>query len=161
MVRYPRGCGPGQAVDPAAQVLPLGQAEVRREGQRVAFLVFGNLCTTAHQVAEQLDASLINMRFVKPLDEAMVLAMAEQHELLVTLEENSLQGGAGSAVNEYLMHIGNPVRVLNLGLPDHFIEHASQPQQLTEVGLDVVGITAAVQQVLQQGPVSVVAGITR
>jgi 1-deoxy-D-xylulose-5-phosphate synthase len=158
MVRYPRGSGPGEAVDPASKVLLLGQAEVRREGRRVAFLVFGNLGATAHQVAEELDASLINMRFIKPLDEAMVQAMAERHELLITLEENSLQGGAGSAVNEYLMRAGNPVRVLNLGLPDHFIEHATQLEQLSEAGLDVAGIKAQVQRVLQQSPISVVAG---
>jgi 1-deoxy-D-xylulose-5-phosphate synthase len=141
-------------------VLTLGQAEVRREGRRVAFLVFGNLCAIADQVAEELDASLVNMRFIKPLDESQVLVMAERHELLVTLEENSLQGGAGSAVNEYLMQVGNPVRVLNLGLPDRFIEHATQQEQLSAAGLDVVAITAKVQRVLQQSPISVVAGAT-
>jgi 1-deoxy-D-xylulose-5-phosphate synthase len=97
------------------------------------------------------------MRFVKPLDEAMVLDIAERHEVLVTLEENSLQGGAGSAVNEYLMRVGNPVRVVNLGLPDRFIEHASQLEQQSEAGLDAPGILAAVKRVLQQSPVSVVA----
>jgi 1-deoxy-D-xylulose-5-phosphate synthase len=160
MVRYPRGRGSGVEVDPASKVLTLGQAEVRREGRRVAFLVFGNLCAIADQVAEELDASLVNMRFIKPLDESQVLVMAERHELLVTLEENSLQGGAGSAVNEYLMQVGNPVRVLNLGLPDRFIEHATQQEQLSAAGLDVVAITAKVQRVLQQSPISVVAGAT-
>jgi 1-deoxy-D-xylulose-5-phosphate synthase len=158
MVRYPRGCGPGLAVDPVSKVLPLGQAEVRREGRRVAFLSFGNLLGTALEVAQTLDATVVNMRFVKPLDEALVLSMAERHELLVTLEENNLQGGAGSAVNEYLMQAGNPVRVLNLGLPDRFIEHANQLQQLSEAGLDAPGILAAVKRVLQHSPVSVVAG---
>jgi 1-deoxy-D-xylulose-5-phosphate synthase len=158
LVRYPRGSGPGLAVDPTSKVLPLGRAELRREGRRVALLVFGNLYATAQQVAVDLDASLINMRFIKPLDEAMVLTMAERHDLLVTLEENSLQGGAGSAVSECLMRAGNPVRVLNLGLPDHFIEHASQQQQLREAGLDAAGISAAVKRVLQHSPISVVAG---
>jgi 1-deoxy-D-xylulose-5-phosphate synthase len=158
LVRYPRGSGPGVAVEPVPVEMPLGRGEVRREGRRVAILNFGNLLGTALEVARTLDATVVNMRFVKPLDEALVLAMAERHELLVTLEENSLQGGAGSAVNEYLMRVGNPVRVLNLGLPDRFIEHASQAQQLSEAGLDAPAITAAVQQVLQHSPVSVVAG---
>ena len=157
MVRYPRGCGPGLAVDPISDVLPLGQGELRREGRRVAFLNFGNLLGTALEAAQILDATVANMRFVKPLDEALVLRMAERHELLVTLEENSLQGGAGSAVNEYLMRVGNPVRVLNLGLPDRFIEHASQLEQQSQAGLDAPGVLAAVKRVLQQSPVSVVA----
>jgi 1-deoxy-D-xylulose-5-phosphate synthase len=157
MVRYPRGCGPGLAVDSSSKVIPLGQAEVRREGRRVAFLNFGNLLGTALEVAQTLDATVVDMRFVKPLDEALVLDIAERHEVLVTLEENSLQGGAGSAVNEYLMRVGNPVRVVNLGLPDRFIEHASQLEQQSEAGLDAPGILAAVKRVLQQSPVSVVA----
>ena len=161
MVRYPRGCGPGVVVDPAGGDLPLGRAEVRREGHRIALLAFGNLLATGFQVAEAMDATLVNMRFIKPLDEALVLAVAERHELLVTLEENSIQGGAGSAVNEYLMRAGHPVRVLNLGLPDRFIEHASQAEQLREAGLDVPGITAAVNRVLQEIPVSVVARTKR
>jgi 1-deoxy-D-xylulose-5-phosphate synthase len=158
LVRYPRGVGPGIAVNPVTELLPLGRGDVRREGRRVAFLVFGNLLTTAFQVAEQLDASLVNMRFIKPLDEALLLAMANRHELLVTLEENSIQGGAGSAVNEYFMRIGNPVRVLNLGLPDQFIEHASQAEQLRQAGLDGPGIMAAVQRVLQASRMSVAVG---
>jgi len=158
LVRYPRGSGPGVAVEPVPVELPLGRGEVRREGRRVAILSFGNLLSNALEAARTLDATVVNMRFVKPLDEALVLAMAQRHELLVTLEENSLQGGAGSAVNEYLMRVGNPVRVLNLGLPDRFIEHASQAQQLSEAGLDAPAITASVQQVLQHSPVSVVAG---
>ena len=158
MVRYPRGCGPGLAVEPRGMDLPMGRGEVHREGRRVAFLSFGNLLGTALEVAQTLDATLVNMRFIKPLDEALVLDMAERHELLVTLEENSVQGGAGSAVNEYLMRIGNPVRVLNLGLPDHFVEHASQAEQLQEAGLDGPGIMAAVKRVLQTSRVSMVAG---
>ena len=142
-------------------MLPLGQAELRRDGRRMAFLSFGNLLGTALEVAQALDATVVNMRFIKPLDEALVLNVAERHELLVTLEENSLQGGAGSAVNEYLIRVGNPVRVLNLGLPDRFIEHATQSEQLSEAGLDVPGIMAAVQRVLQHSPVSVVAGVKR
>ena len=159
MVRYPRGCGPGLEVDPVSKLMPMGQGEVRHEGRRVAFLSFGNMLGTALEVAQTLDATVVNMRFVKPLDEDLVLAMAERHELLVTLEENSIQGGAGSAVNEYLMQVGNPVRVLNLGLPDRFIEHATQLEQLSEAGLDASGILAAVKRVLQHCPVSVVAGV--
>ena len=152
MVRYPRGSGPGVAVVRDQSSLPLGKGEVRRDGKGVALLAFGSLLANALQVAESLDASVANMRFIKPLDEALVLALADRHELLVTLEENSLQGGAGSAVNEMLMRIGHPVRVLNLGLPDHFLDHASQQEQLAQAGLDVPGILAAVSRVLHETP---------
>lgn len=157
MVRYPRGSGPGVVVDRNHATIPIGQGEIRREGQGVALLAFGNLLGNALQAAETLDASVANMRFIKPLDEALVLTLADRHELLVTLEENSLQGGAGSAVNETLMRAGHPVRVLNLGLPDQFLEHASQQEQLAEAGLDVPGILAAVDRVLQEKPLQVLA----
>jgi 1-deoxy-D-xylulose-5-phosphate synthase len=128
---------------------------MRREGQGVALLVFGSLLASALEAAKSLDASVANMRFIKPLDEALVMALADRHELLVTLEENSLQGGAGSAVNETLLRAGHPVRVLNLGLPDRFIDHASQQEQLAEAGLDVPGILAAVNQLLSETPATV------
>ncbi|MEJ2592304.1 MAG: 1-deoxy-D-xylulose-5-phosphate synthase, partial [Candidatus Thiodiazotropha sp.] len=124
LVRYPRGTGPGVAVNPDIEALPFGRGEIRRNGQRVALLVFGSLLETAAQAAEQLDATLANMRFVKPLDEALVLDLANRHPLLVTVEENAVAGGAGSAVNELLAAAGHGVRVLNLGLPDRFQDHA-------------------------------------
>ncbi len=155
LVRYPRGSGPGVAVAKDQPTVPLGRGEMRREGQGVALLVFGSLLASALEAAKSLDASVANMRFIKPLDEALVMALADRHELLVTLEENSLQGGAGSAVNETLLRAGHPVRVLNLGLPDRFIDHASQQEQLAEAGLDVPGILAAVNQLLSETPATV------
>ncbi|MCU7920429.1 MAG: 1-deoxy-D-xylulose-5-phosphate synthase [Candidatus Thiodiazotropha sp. (ex Epidulcina cf. delphinae)] len=147
MVRYPRGPGPGVAVASDIDTLPIGKGEIRREGKRVALLVFGSLLATARQVAERIDATLANMRFIKPLDEALVDELAIRHEILVTLEENVVQGGAGSAVNEYLAAVGRQVRVLNLGLPDRYLDHATHQQQLSEAGLDLAGILASISRV--------------
>jgi 1-deoxy-D-xylulose-5-phosphate synthase len=148
LVRYPRGVGCGARVDEALETLPLGEGEIRRQGRRVALLAFGSLLDTALQVAEEVDATVANMRFVKPLDEALVRRLAESHELLVTLEENVLKGGAGSAVNEYLAADRQRVRTINLGLPDHFIEHATPAEQLREAGLDRESILAVIQRAL-------------
>jgi len=137
LVRYPRGVGVGTEVGSGLEALPWGCAAVVRQGSGVALLVFGTLLDTARQVAERLDATLVNMRFVKPLDEAMVLQLAGGHGLLVTVEENAVQGGAGSAVNECLHAHGVAARVLNLGLPDRFIEHGTQAEQLEMAGLSV------------------------
>jgi 1-deoxy-D-xylulose-5-phosphate synthase len=146
LIRYPRGSGPGVRVDREMTPLAIGKGEIRRTGKRVALLVFGSLLATAQQVADHLDATLANMRFIKPMDEDLVVDLANQHELLVTLEENVLHGGAGSAVNELLVAKGIPLRVLNLGLPDHYLNHASHQEQLTEAGLDYDGILAAVRR---------------
>ncbi|MCP3869569.1 MAG: 1-deoxy-D-xylulose-5-phosphate synthase [Gammaproteobacteria bacterium] len=153
IVRYPRGAGPGVVVEEGLNPLPLGKGELRREGSRVAFLAFGSMLARALDAAEHLDATVVNMRFVKPLDEALVLRLAGSHDLLVTLEENVVQGGAGSAVNELLLHARHPVQVLNLGLPDQFIEQASVDEQLRDAGLDLDGILSAVSDTL--GPVKV------
>jgi 1-deoxy-D-xylulose-5-phosphate synthase len=158
MVRYPRGAGPGVAHSLPVQSLPFGRGEIRREGQRVALLVFGSLLATAAQVAEQLDATLVNMRFVKPLDEALVRELADRHQLLVTLEENTLAGGAGSAVTEYLQQLSHEVQVLNLGLPDRFQDHASHEEQLAEAGLDRQGILQAISRHRQRGALQIVKG---
>ncbi|MBI5462102.1 MAG: 1-deoxy-D-xylulose-5-phosphate synthase [Gammaproteobacteria bacterium] len=140
-VRYPRGRGPGVAVSTSLDALPLGRAEIRRKGRsKIALLAFGSLVTPAQQVADTLDATLVNMRFVKPLDTALLRDIAGSHDFLVTLEENTVAGGAGSAVNEYLAEQGYTIRALNLGLPDGFIEHGSREQLLAECGLDVAGI---------------------
>ncbi|KRT56467.1 1-deoxy-D-xylulose-5-phosphate synthase [endosymbiont of Ridgeia piscesae] len=155
MVRYPRGGGIGAEVEQPVKPLELGQGRLRREGCRVALLSFGSLLQTALAAAEQLDATVADMRFVKPLDEALILDLASRHELLVTLEENQVQGGAGSAVNEYLAHIGHSVRLLNLGLPDRFIHHATQQQQLAECGLDLRGVLDSVSGALKELPASV------
>ncbi|MBL3527403.1 MAG: 1-deoxy-D-xylulose-5-phosphate synthase [gamma proteobacterium endosymbiont of Lamellibrachia anaximandri] len=156
MVRYPRGSGPGVAVTRPVHPIPLGKGEIRRDGRRVALLAFGSLLAPALEAAESLDATVANMRFVKPLDEALILDLASRHEILVTLEENLVQGGAGSAVNEYLARIGHKLQVMNLGLPDRYIHHASHQEQLSECGLDVTGILASVNQALQENPLKAV-----
>jgi 1-deoxy-D-xylulose-5-phosphate synthase len=158
MVRYPRGSGPGVAIDAEAVSLPFGRGEIRREGKRVALLVFGSLLSTAAKVAEQLDATLVNMRFIKPLDEALIRDLAGRHQLLVTLEENTLTGGAGSAVNDYLRQLPHPIQVLNLGLPDRFQDHASHDEQLAEAGLDLPGILQSIARATRESALQVVKG---
>jgi len=149
-VRYPRGCGVGVPVNPKLTSLPIGKAELRREGQTVALLVFGTLLKAAFQAAEQLDATVVNMRYVKPLDVEMILQMAKQHDLLVTIEENVIMGGAGSAINECLQAHADSTRVLNLGLPDRFIEHGDTATLLKLCGLDAEGIVEAVTKITDQ-----------
>ncbi len=142
-VRYPRGAGPGVAMVEEMQALPVGRGEVRREGKRVAILAFGSMLKAALDAGEQLDATVVNMRFVKPLDVALVQRMATEHALLVTIEENVVQGGAGSAVAECLAMTGT--KLLQLGLPDHFIEQGEPAQMLADCGLDAAGIVAAIK----------------
>ncbi len=144
MVRYPRGRGPGVEVRPEQKPLPWGKAEVRREGSRVALLCFGTMLATGMEVAKELDATVINMRFVKPLDMAMVEDMAARHELLVTLEENALMGGAGSAVAEALNARHVQVPLMQFGLPDEYLEQGTQAEQLEMAGLTADAILAAV-----------------
>ncbi|PJE78387.1 1-deoxy-D-xylulose-5-phosphate synthase [invertebrate metagenome] len=143
-VRYPRGKGPGVEIEKSLRSIPIGKADIRREGKGVAFLVFGTLLGHAMEVAEQLDATVVSMRFVKPLDKDLIVDMTQHHELLVTLEEGSIAGGAGSAVNEFLQEKSLKTSVLNLGIPDHFIEAASHNEQLKQCGLDVSGIMTSV-----------------
>lgn len=145
-VRYPRGTGPNAAISASLDAVPLGKAVVRRAGQGVALLVFGVQLSAALEVAEQLDATVVDMRFVKPLDEALVRHLATEHDLFVTIEENALMGGAGSAVGEFLAAEKLSVPLLQLGLPDVYVEHAQPAQMLAECGLDAAGILHAVQQ---------------
>ncbi len=158
MVRYPRGAGMGVAVQADPRALPFGRGEIRREGERIALLVFGSLLGTATRVAERLDATLVNMRFIKPLDEALVRDLAGRHQLLVTLEENAVSGGAGSGVSEYLNSLGHPVQLLNLGLPDCYLDHASHEEQLAEAGLDAEGILKAITRAMRESSLQVVQG---
>jgi 1-deoxy-D-xylulose-5-phosphate synthase len=145
-VRYPRGSGPGAAVSKEMQALPLGRGVVRRRGKGgVAILAFGTLLKPALEAAEDLDASVADMRFVKPLDADLVAEMAATHRLLVTIEESAIQGGAGSAVAECLSERAIVVPLLQLGLPDRFIDHGDQAQLLASAGLDKAGIMAAVR----------------
>ena len=149
-VRYPRGCGPGAVIESAMHALPVGKGILRREGRRVALLAFGSMVTPALDAAARLDASVADMRFVKPLDEALLQQLAQTHELLVTLEENAVMGGAGSAVSECLQRLGLQPRVLQMGLPDIFIEHGDHAAMLTDCGLDADGIEAAIRQHLPE-----------
>lgn len=144
-VRYPRGTGPGVAIDPALTDLPIGKAEVRRSGHGVALLAFGAMVQPCAKVAEAIEATLVNMRFVRPLDEALILELARSHAALVTVEDNAVAGGAGSGVAELLTAHGLAVPLLQLGLPDRFLEHASREELLAECGLDATGIEAAVR----------------
>ncbi|MFN7184490.1 MAG: 1-deoxy-D-xylulose-5-phosphate synthase, partial [Thermomonas haemolytica] len=135
-VRYPRGSGPGVAVQPALDALPIGQAQLRRRGARIALLAFGAIVPAAEQVGADLGLTVVNMRFVKPLDRALILELARTHEGFVTLEDNVVAGGAGSGVAELLAAEGLALPILHLGLPDAFQHHASREELLAEAGLD-------------------------
>lgn len=139
-VRYPRGTGVGRDIEPALNTLEIGKAELRRKGKKVAILAFGSLVDAAEQAAQQIDASVVNMRFVKPLDTTLIRQLADEHDLLITIEENAVMGGAGSAVNEYLREIGHDVAIRLMGLPDKFIDHGVHKQMLSDCGLDANGI---------------------
>jgi 1-deoxy-D-xylulose-5-phosphate synthase len=145
-VRYPRGTGPNAVIEAELTPLEIGKGVIRRAGQGVALLVFGVQLSEALKVGETLNATVVDMRFVKPLDEALVRQLATGHELLITVEENSVMGGAGSAVSEFLAAENCLTPILHLGLPDYYVEHAKPAQMLAECGLDAAGIEAAVRQ---------------
>ncbi|MEG9545484.1 1-deoxy-D-xylulose-5-phosphate synthase [Mannheimia sp. HC-2023] len=144
-IRYPRGNAKGVALQPM-QALEVGKARVIREGKKVAILNFGALLDEAKIVAEKHDYTLVDMRFVKPLDEDLLQKMADSHELFVTLEENAIQGGAGSFVNEYLQNIGKIKPLVMLGIPDFFVPQSTQPEAYAELELDAKGIEAKIQK---------------
>ncbi|HHM05883.1 MAG TPA: 1-deoxy-D-xylulose-5-phosphate synthase [Gammaproteobacteria bacterium] len=144
-VRYPRGAGPGATIRDTLTPLPLGRGELRRQGRGIALLAFGSLLAPALEVGEALGATVANMRFVKPLDEALVEELAHSHELLVTLEENAIAGGAGSAVGEALARAGLTVPLLHLGLPDRFVDHGRHSDLMAQCGLDSAGILAQIE----------------
>ena len=145
-VRYPRGTGPGVAIEQALDTLPIGKAQLRRRGAGIALLAFGATVPAAEQVGNELGLTVVNMRFVKPLDREMVMQLAKSHEAFVTIEDNVVAGGAGSGVAELLAAEGVTLPILHLGLPDAFQHHASREQLLAEAGLDVAGIRAALLQ---------------
>ncbi|ATH80592.1 1-deoxy-D-xylulose-5-phosphate synthase [Ectopseudomonas hydrolytica] len=149
-VRYPRGSGPNAPLDAGLEPLEIGKAIVRRQGKGAALLVFGVQLAEALQVGEALNATVVDMRFVKPLDEALLRELAGSHELLVTIEENAVMGGAGSAVSEFLAAQNIIKPLLHLGLPDYYVEHAKPAQMLAECGLDQAGIERAVRERLDQ-----------
>jgi len=146
-VRYPRGTGPGVALVEEMTALPVGRAQMRREGRSgLAILVFGTLLDSAQKIAERLDATLVNMRFVKPMDEDLVISLAERHRAIITIEENATIGGAGSAVGELLASEGLLIPILQLGIPDRFIEHGSRDSCLVAAGLDAAGLTSSIER---------------
>src|ERR1700719_1162293 len=147
IVRYPRGAGPGAAVTAELSALPVGKAQLRREGKSgLALLAFGALVTPAQPIAEALDATLVNMRFVKPLDEELVVSLAARHRALVTIEENATHGGAGSPGRELLASARLQIPLLQLGIPDRFIEHGSREGCLAAAGLDAAGLSASIER---------------
>lgn len=143
-VRYPRGLGTGEVVEKNLNVLPIGQARVCREGESIALLSFGTLLPNALAAAEILNATVIDMRFIKPLDVQTILKCARNHFLLVTLEENTIIGGAGSAVNQVVLNAGLHCHLLNLGLPDEFSTHNTPEALLAQYGLDAAGIVQSI-----------------
>jgi 1-deoxy-D-xylulose-5-phosphate synthase len=144
-IRYPRGAGVGAVITERLDAVPLGQGSVRRQGQRIALLVFGTLLPAAAEVAQALDLTLVDMRFVKPIDEGLVIELAHAHEAFVTIEEASIMGGAGSAVNEVLQAHQILLPVLQLGLPDVFIDHGDQNRLRAMQGLDAAGIRSSIE----------------
>ena len=144
-VRYPRGTGPGVPTEKALGELPLGKGEIRRRGKNIALVAFGSMLAPALQAAEELDATVANMRFVKPIDRDLITQLAREHSLLISIEENTLIGGAGSEVARILDEIGSPTHFTRMGLPDHFIDHGDQSRLLAETGLDKAGIIRTAQ----------------
>ena len=149
-VRYPRGAGPGVVAQTRMQALPIGKGEMRRRGKRIAILSFGALLKPCLDAAEKLDATVANMRFVKPLDEDLIRDLAASHEFLVTVEENTILGGAGSAVLEVLEKQEINKKVLQLGLPDQFIDHGDPVKLLKNCGLDADGIHASIKTLVAE-----------
>lgn len=145
-VRYPRGTGPGVQIKQEMQAIPLGKGEIRRRGTRVALLAFGSVLAPCLEAGDELDATVANMRFVKPLDCELITALAAEHELLVTIEENTIMGGAGSAVLEYLASQGGNISLLQLGLPDNFLDQGDPVEMLADCGLDKAGIIKSVKE---------------
>jgi 1-deoxy-D-xylulose-5-phosphate synthase len=144
-VRYPRGSGAGVIPESALDTIPIGKGEIRRNGRQAAILAFGAMLPSALAAGEQTGATVANMRFIKPIDAALVVQLAQNHSLIVTVEENSLIGGAGSEVARIVESSGVPCRIIRLGLPDRFIDHGDQSLLLSELGLDANGIAAAVR----------------
>ena len=148
-VRYPRGNGPGADVDKTMQALDIGRAEVRHQGSRVALLAFGTMVAPALDIGIKNNYTVVNMRFVKPLDTALLDSIAESHDLIITIEENAIAGGAGAGVMEYLSFVSvtTPVRVI--GLPDEYVDHGSREELLSYCKLDVAGITEQVEHYIE------------
>jgi len=147
-VRYPRGTGPGKTVSKEMTAMPIGKGQVVREGEKLAILSFGHLLPDALAAAEKLNATVVDMRFVKPLDEELILQLVKSHSAIITLEENTLLGGAGSAVNEFLAASNSKVTIKNIGIPDRFIQHGNTLDLKAEIALNQDGITKAGKKLL-------------
>lgn len=145
-VRYPRGTGPNQQIKKTMQALPIGKANICRQGKQVAILAFGSMLAPALTAGDILDATVVNMRFIKPLDKELIQKISRQYDLLVTIEENTVQGGAGSAISELLTQENIFISILHLGLPDKFLDHGNPKYMLKTCGLDSDGIVTAIQQ---------------
>jgi len=145
-VRYPRGKGPGVTVNKTMTALPLGKGEIRHQGSRIAILAWGSMVTPALEAGKQLNATVVNMRFVKPIDAELILELAKSHDVLITVEENVIAGGAGSAVNEFLQAQQILMPVLNIGLPDSFVEQGTREELLSLCGLDIQGLLAQTEK---------------
>jgi 1-deoxy-D-xylulose-5-phosphate synthase len=150
-VRYPRGAGIGAAIEKELRTIPLGKGEIRREGKEIAILAFGTMVAPSLAAGDELNATVANMRFVKPLDAELVRQLAQSHDVLVTVEEGALMGGAGSAVAEALAEAGIVKPILHLGLPDRFIDHGDAGQLLAMCGLDAKGIAASIRKRFGKG----------
>jgi len=150
-VRYPRGAGIGAAIEKELTTIPLGKGEIRRQGKDIAILAFGTMVAPSLAAAEELNATVANMRFVKPLDVQLLKQLAQTHDVLVTIEEGAIMGGAGSAVAEALAEAGISKPLLNLGLPDKFIDHGDASVLLAACGLDAKGIVASIRQRFGKG----------
>jgi len=145
-VRYPRGTGPGVSIEKGFTALPLGKGRLMRKGQRVAIISFGVMLAEAMQAAAELNATVADMRWIKPLDEGLLLELAEQHDILLTIEDHQIMTGAGSAVNEFFHQQGRQPRIINLGLPDVFTDHGKREDLLAQLGLDAAGIIRAINK---------------
>ena len=144
-VRYPRGKGIGIPIDKGMRPLEVGKGLIRRDGNTIAIFAFGSMVKAALEAAEKLGATLVDMRFVKPLDEELISKLAANHQLVVTVEESAVMGGAGAAVNEFLTQTSTPIQTLNLGLPDKFLEHGKPSEMLDEINLNCEGIIQAIK----------------
>ena len=148
-VRYPRGKGPGVTIEKNLEAVEIGKALTRRQGHSIVILAFGSMVTPALECADRINATVVDMRFVKPIDEELIGDMATSHQLIVTIEENTTMGGAGSAVNEFLVSANYQIPILNLGLPDKFLEHGKVAEMLANVDLDAGSITSAIKKKLK------------
>ena len=139
-VRYPRGSGPGTKINPELSSIEIGKADIKRTGEKIAILAFGSMLQASLEAAETLNATVVNMRFVKPLDQTIIKEMADNHNLIITIEENTCLGGAGSGVAEYLHSIGDNTPIKIMGLPDKFLDHGDHKKMLANCNLNAQGI---------------------